>query len=215
MSETFSELTLAFDRHLGDLDRARKVFVEEVGVFNEYVAQRLMESCGIHGDGVKKLRWGSVENWSVQREVTWLNWYVGTRIPVDIRPPGHQRFKCAAAFLYFEVRYSRTRQRFRFRCRLENENRVSTDLDEVVMDIVRRRRAEFPDSDQVKTNTAILFGRDIGESLLDELGHWVGLSLDAVAEAVDELFPDSAYSVDEVVEEDDRDDPMPEGMLDS
>ena len=37
MSETFSELTLAFDRHLGDLDRARKVFVEEVGVFNEIV----------------------------------------------------------------------------------------------------------------------------------------------------------------------------------
>ena len=196
-SEHFTAVSLAFSEHVADLDRARHVFEEEVERFNGYVAQRLEERRGLPGEGVRKLRWGRVEDWSVVRDVAWLNWYAGTRIEVDIRPPGYKVFRRAAAYLYFEVRYSRDAECFRFRCRLENQNRVSADIDEETMAVVHRRgESEFPASEQIKTNTAVLFRKDLHESLFDELSQWIDRSLAVVAEAIDSVFPDARYADD-------------------
>jgi len=203
MSEQgFTEVSMTYNNHVVNLDRARQGFEEDTRRFNGLVLSHLADVCSREPDGIGKMRWRLPEDWSSAREVAWLNFVASARIRLDLRPPQYKNFKKHAAYLYFEIRFDPDMGRFVLRCRLENQNNVNAEIDETVDQLIRdERAAAFPGHDHIKSSTTILFKRDLGEELLDNINQYVDSALDVVAEAIDRIFPDADYSAEVQVDE--------------
>ena len=66
----FSEITLAYCSHVAALDRARRIFEEEVRQLNQFVLAELTELAGRPLDSViRKVRWTDPRDWSTERDV--------------------------------------------------------------------------------------------------------------------------------------------------
>jgi hypothetical protein len=192
----FSDVAISFNEHLASLDSARKIFEEEVETFNDQVRDRLIERCEWSGEGIQKVRWRDPELCSSARQVAWLNWSAETRIRLDILLPRYQRFKNAAAFLYFRTIYSWDAGKFCFDCLFTNQNNVNSDLDEEVYRQTKTCPSDwFPRAEHIKRNNTRIFQCELESSLFEESDGLVDRSLEIVAKAVDALYPDSQYSV--------------------
>jgi|GEM_PF-2185916 len=193
-SSHYSDVSAAFNSHIANLDKARRVFEEEVEVLNSFVFKHLEDRRTWPVEGVRKTRWGRPEPWSSTREVAWLNWSAATRTRMDIRAPGYKRFRKAAAYVFFQVAYDSSLGTFAFTCRVENQNSVDAALDERAIELIQTMDpGDFPNSVHVKRNTAMLFRCELEESLWDEANNWVDRGLDILTKVVDQVFPDELY----------------------
>lgn len=193
----FSEITLAYCSHVAALDRARRMFEEDVQQLNRFVSAELDELARRPLDSViPKVRWSDPRDWSTTKDVAWLNYLAGTQLSLDIRQPQYKNYKRAAGYLYFETVFDHDLEQFRFQCRFENKNLVHPDLDEEVMKLVKERGVEiFPDPIHVKSSTAVLFRRPLASDLFDNLTQYVNHATMTITAAVDRIFPDADYAV--------------------
>ena len=141
--------------------------------------------------------------------MTWLNFFAGSYVRLDVRLPGKRNFRKAAAYVYFQFLFDRELEKFVYQCRFENQNLVHDGLDETVSELAAQKgESTFPGAYHVKSDTAVVFRRLITDTLFDELGGSVDDAIELVEEAVDVLFPNSHYAVpaeedDELAEVDD------------
>lgn len=191
----FSEVSLAYNANAANLDQARLIFQREVSELNEWVQGHLNEVVQRIREGASKLvRWRNPVDCSTAKDGPWLNFIGSTKISLDVSPPTLSVFKKDVAYLYFETRFDSDINRFSFRARFENQNIVSPILDETVMEVVRSNGAEmFPNSELIKSNTAILFKREIGNELFENLNQYIDAAILACEEAVYRVFPDFDY----------------------
>lgn len=198
----FSEVSVIYNTHIANLNHAREMFEEEVRGLNELILEHLGDTAGRPRDGVVKLRWSAPEDRSKSRDVAWLNFRSGSRLRLDVRPPGFSRFKRGAAFLHFEIVFDPESSQFLFRSRLENQNTVSDEIDERVVGVVETRGKDiFPRHCHLKRNTAIVFCRDLNDSIFENLNQYIDDAINVVEAAVEGLFPDSAYADDNTGED--------------
>jgi hypothetical protein len=197
-----SEVSLAYNKHVVNLDRARKVFEEEMQNLVDFAHKHLDDRRTWPQEGVRKVRWGKPQPTSSARSVPWLNWVAGTKVRMDIRPPNFKVFRKAAAFVYFEIVFVRDIGNFVFECRLENQNIIDTDLDEETFAVIQKHdSSEFPRAEHIKRDTTVIYRCDIEESLFDDINNCVNRGLDVICEAVNQIFPDSEYTDTSAIEE--------------
>lgn len=191
----FSEITLVYNDHIGNLNRARQIFEEETRELNEIVLQHLNEVVSRPTDrAAPKLRWSEPRDWSMSRDVTWINFMTGAQLSIDIRQPGYKIFRKAAGYVYFETVFHEPADSFVFQCRFENQNIVHADIDEqIIHRVTTVGEQDFPDFEHVKTNTAILFRRPLSSSLFDTINQIVDGSLRVIETSIDNIFPDDDY----------------------
>lgn len=190
----FSDVSLSYNANAANLDQARWIFQKEVSELNGWVQSHLSEMIKRPREGIKKVRWSDCEDWSTAKDGPWLNFIGATVVGLDMSPPELSIFKRGVAYLYFETRFDSDVNRFMFRARFENQDVVSKILDETVMEVVRSKGDEmFPNSEQIKSNTAILFKREIGNELFENVNQFIDSAVLVCEEAVDRLFPDSQY----------------------
>lgn len=194
--KTFSEVALTFNRHAADLNRARRVFEDEVRALNALVRRLVQRLCDRPVDQAPaKLRWAAVGDEASAPDVSWLAFRAGTFARLDLRPPGEGGFREAAGHLHFETVFDDEVGRFAFQCRLENRNAIQCELDEAVAARVRveSNRSAFPRSAHVEANNALLFRRELNSKLFASLEQFIDDAARVVREAVDEMFPDAEY----------------------
>jgi len=195
---TFSEISLVYNLHAFSLNEARQAFQEETMRLNQIVQEQLKEIAGRFtaqaSTGIAKVRWGTPEDHSSARDVSWLNFLAGIELAVDIRPPGYQIYRKGAAFMYFETRFDDEMKKFVFQVRFENSNSVDAMLDEHLHKVLSENPdKDLPGSYPVKTNTVILCRRELDESLSDAICVVIEKCLRKTIEMVDRVFPDQAY----------------------
>lgn len=205
MTKLFSEVSLAYNEHLANLDEARRQFEDDVRGLNNHVADRLAEIASKPAGGLNKTRWSRLSDSSRQREGSWLTWVAGSSLELDVRAPRKKNFRRGAGLLYFETAFDHTVDRYRFRARFENQNLADDGIDEAVIDYVTTRTDEFPNSDQIKSNTAILLRVELEEGLNDAVGGYVESTLRAICAGVDAVFPDELYRVGGEIDPDEAD----------
>lgn len=202
----FSELTHSYNANAWNLNEARKIFQNEINEVINEVVSHLPEVCQRPDDDgkVQKVRWSTPYDGSTSKDGPWLNYIASTQVVMDIRPPAFIRFKCAAAYLYFEIKFDRDFSRFMFRSRLENQNIVNDSIDEKVMGLIAQKEAEmFLNAVHRKSNTVILFRHELKDELFDNLNQLIDDSIKICEEAIDLLFPDSQYGNSDSVREED------------
>ena len=189
----FSDVSLSYNANAANLDQARWMFQKEVSELNEWVQNHLSEVIDSR-KRMDKVRWSNSEDRTTEKDGPWLNFRSRTRISMNVRPPRLRKFRRSVAYLYFETRFDSDLNRFMFRARFENQNVVSPVLDETVMEVVRSKGDEmFPNSEQIKSNTAILFKREIANELFENMNQFIDSAVVVCEEAVDKIFPDSQY----------------------
>jgi hypothetical protein len=190
----YSDVSQTYNTHVANLDRARLIFQREVEQLNEYASKHIEDRRSWPLEGVQKVRWGKPEHWSTARETTWLNWTSATRVRLDVRPPGYMRYKMAAAYVFFQTSYDQELAKFVFSCRLENQNAVSSDIDEEAIALIRAADiGRFPNAVHVKRNRAMLFRINLEDSLYDEINDWVDRGFELISATIDRMFPDAEY----------------------
>ena len=66
-----------------------------------------------------------------------------------------------------------------------------------------RGPAEFPHFEHIKSNTTVLFRRELKDEFFDNLHQYIDHAAGIVSQAIDRIFPDSHYAMtDEGVAED-------------
>lgn len=194
----FSEISLVFNDHIGNLDRARHVFEDESRTLNDYILDHLAEVVNRpNEEPIQKIRWSDPRDWSTSRDVSWTNFFAGTQLSMDVRQPGYKIFRRAAGYVYFEVVFDTQLDYFVFQCRFENQNLAHSEIDEEICRIIDDKPDAYPLSEHVKANTAILFKRKLSSELFDTINQMVEDSLSIIAQAVNSVFPDEAYAVQE------------------
>ncbi len=200
-----SEVAVAYNINIACLDEARQIFEKEVKQLNEVVMDHLYAATKRLNQDEKmgrKLRWQQPEDDSRNREGPWLNFAARAVIGLDVKVPGAKVFKKNAAYLYFETVYDRdAEKKFVFQCRFENQNIVSDELDEKVLELVRDKSDQFPAQVHFKANTTVLFRFRLEENLFDELNEHIDSAMAVCQDEVNILFPDSAYNQSDAVEE--------------
>ncbi len=192
----FSEVSLAYNANILNLDEARGIFQKELNDLNSFIWDHLTEASRRTSDSsdVKKWRWANPEDWSTVKDGPWQNYITATYLPLDICPPGYNRFKRGVSTLYFEIRLDKEFGRFMFRARFENANIVDKNLDEKIIEILNRDKPEeCLNMDQIKSNTAIIFRHELKDELFDNLHDYIDKALEICERAVDEMFPDHLY----------------------
>ncbi len=207
-----SEVSLVYNKHVANLDRARQIFEEEMQNLVDFVHKHFEDRRTWPQEGVRKVRWGKPQPWSSARSVPWLNWIAATRVRMDVKPPNYKVFRKAAAFVYFQIGFVADIGCFAFECRLENQNAIDTDLDEETFSVIQKQdSARYPRAEHIKRDTTVIYRCDIEESLFDDINDWVDRGLNVICEAVDQMFPDTQYAntstAEEESEQDDNESP--------
>ena len=193
MTNVLSDVAIAYNQHLANLDEARQQFESDVTELNAIVAERLVDSVGAPIERLRKHRWRDLVDFSSQRASSWLAWSAATKVRLDLRSPDRANFKNGAAELYFEFKYDRDAERFRFSVRFENRNTVNERLDEVLAGYIGLHEDAYPEGSHIKSNTTILLRADLSTDIHLILAGHVDASLEAVRAMVDQVLPDDAY----------------------
>ena len=188
----FSEVAVAYNQSLANLNTARDIFEKELDQLIAGVLDHLETVIVRHNkdEQIKdKMRWADPEDQSRKKDGPWINYTAAASVALDIRPPTAKNFKKGAAYLTFECVFDANGgNKFVFRCRLDNQNSVFTELDEKVFELIKTKADGFPKAEHIKSDVTILFSRDLEDSLFADINQHIDSSLAVCQEAVDVLI---------------------------
>ncbi len=195
-NKKFSDLTLSFNDHVGNLNEARLIFQRELGNFDKAVTDTLMElyRSPTKSTDLNKVRLSKPFDLSTSKDGPWLNFTSRTILPIDLLPPNYQRYKNHSLLLYFESVFDDELGYFVFQARLENKNTANDNIDEKVIEIIKKEINDiFKNYYALKRNTAIIYRHKMNNQLWDQIGELIELPVQIIIKAVDEIFPDDEY----------------------